>query len=118
MIVLDEPTSALDVHTEAAVRDAISRRRGRSSVIVIAHRLSTLRDSDRVAVIVEGRLAGGRAPRGARPDRWLLPRGAGTCRRCARDRTHPSTGLYDQRRGGSHRCLHGADWPVKAAARS
>jgi ABC-type multidrug transport system fused ATPase/permease subunit len=58
VIVLDEPTSALDVHTEAAVRDAISRRRGYSTVIVIAHRLSTLRDSDRVAVMVEGRLVG------------------------------------------------------------
>jgi ABC-type multidrug transport system fused ATPase/permease subunit len=56
VIVLDEPTSALDVQTEVAVRDAISARRGRSSVIVIAHRLSTLRDSDRVAVIVDGQL--------------------------------------------------------------
>jgi ABC-type multidrug transport system fused ATPase/permease subunit len=56
VIVLDEPTSALDVQTESAVRGAISRRRGRSSVIVIAHRLSTLRDSDRVAVMVDGRL--------------------------------------------------------------
>ena len=55
--MLDEPTSAFDVHTESAVRDAISHRRGRSSVIVIAHRLSTLRDSDRVAVIADGRLA-------------------------------------------------------------
>jgi ABC-type multidrug transport system fused ATPase/permease subunit len=56
VIVLDEPTSALDVETESAVRDALSRRRGRSSVIVIAHRLSTLRDSDRVVVMVDGRV--------------------------------------------------------------
>ena len=63
VIVLDEPTSALDVQTEAAVRKTISRRRGRSNVIVIAHRLSTLRDSDRVAVIVAGRLVAVGTPR-------------------------------------------------------
>jgi ATP-binding cassette subfamily B protein len=62
VIVLDEPTSALDVQTESVVRDAISARRARSSVIVIAHRLSTLRESDRVAVVVEGQLAALGAP--------------------------------------------------------
>jgi ATP-binding cassette, subfamily B, bacterial len=56
VIVLDEPTSALDAQTEAAVRDAISKRRGHSSVIIIAHRLSTLRDSDRVVVVGDGRV--------------------------------------------------------------
>jgi len=57
LLVLDEPTSALDAQTEAAVRDTIGRMRGRATVIVIAHRLSTLDACDRVAVLDDGRLA-------------------------------------------------------------
>jgi ATP-binding cassette subfamily B protein len=56
LLVLDEPTSALDAHTEASVRDAIARLRGRATVVVIAHRLSTLDTCDRVVVLAEGRL--------------------------------------------------------------
>jgi ABC-type multidrug transport system fused ATPase/permease subunit len=56
LLVLDEPTSALDAHTEVAVRDAIAALRGRATVAVIAHRLSTLDSCDRVAVLDEGRL--------------------------------------------------------------
>jgi ABC-type multidrug transport system fused ATPase/permease subunit len=56
LLVLDEPTSALDVHTEAAVRDAVAALRGRTTVVVIAHRLSTLEASDRVVVIESGRI--------------------------------------------------------------
>jgi len=56
LLVLDEPTSALDAHTEHAVRAAISALRGRTTVVVIAHRLSTLDDCDRVAVLDDGRL--------------------------------------------------------------
>ncbi|MCU1354216.1 MAG: transporter ATP-binding protein, partial [Acidimicrobiales bacterium] len=56
LLVLDEPTSALDAHTEAAVRDALAALRGEVTVVVIAHRLSTLEACDRVAVFEDGRL--------------------------------------------------------------
>lgn len=56
LLVLDEPTSAADPPTEAAIRDAIGALRGRATVVVIAHRLSTLSGCDRVAVLDGGRL--------------------------------------------------------------
>jgi ABC-type multidrug transport system fused ATPase/permease subunit len=62
VLVLDEPTSSLDVHTEVAVRDAISDARGHAAVVVIAHRLSTLLRCDRVAVVENGRIVALGAP--------------------------------------------------------
>ena len=56
ILVLDEPTSALDVHAEAHVRDLLATLRGTALVVVIAHRLSTLRACDRIAVLDRGRL--------------------------------------------------------------
>lgn len=57
IIILDEATSSLDTETEKAVRDAWGRLRAGRTTIIIAHRYSTIRDSDRVLVIDEGRLA-------------------------------------------------------------
>jgi ABC-type multidrug transport system fused ATPase/permease subunit len=56
VLILDEPTSSLDARSEALIRDTIAELRGRSTVIVIAHRLSTLAVADRVAVIQGGEL--------------------------------------------------------------
>jgi ATP-binding cassette subfamily B protein/subfamily B ATP-binding cassette protein MsbA len=57
VLVLDEPTSALDADTEAALLVALRRlMRGRTTVI-IAHRLSTVRDADRIVVLQAGRIA-------------------------------------------------------------
>jgi ATP-binding cassette subfamily B protein len=56
VLVLDEATSALDTSTEKAVQaafDALSRGR---TTITIAHRLSTVRDADRIAVVDHGRI--------------------------------------------------------------
>lgn len=58
LLVLDEPTSALDVHSEAKVRDALDGLRGTTTVVVIAHRLSTLDSCDRIMVVKDGRLVG------------------------------------------------------------
>lgn len=55
-LVLDEATSSLDVETEAAVTAALSDLHGSTTVLVIAHRLSTVRDADEVFYLEEGRL--------------------------------------------------------------
>ncbi|MEO6628527.1 MAG: ABC transporter ATP-binding protein [Aquihabitans sp.] len=56
LLVLDEPTSALDVHSEAVVTDTLQRLKGSTTIVVVAHRLSTLRVCDKVAVIRDGRV--------------------------------------------------------------
>jgi len=55
VLLLDEATSALDAESEAAVQKALARlRRGRTT-IVVAHRLSTVRDADLVVAMADGR---------------------------------------------------------------
>jgi ABC-type multidrug transport system fused ATPase/permease subunit len=56
LLILDEATSALDSESEAKVLEAIESLRGRMTVIMVAHRLSTLRPCDRVLVFEDGRL--------------------------------------------------------------
>ena len=56
ILLLDEPTSALDAESEALIRDALARlARGRTTLI-IAHRLSTVLDSDLIVVMDRGRI--------------------------------------------------------------
>jgi ATP-binding cassette, subfamily B, bacterial len=52
--VLDEATSALDVETERQVQDALDLLAEGRTTIVIAHRLSTVRDADQIAVLDGG----------------------------------------------------------------
>ncbi len=54
MIVLDEPTSALDLHSEAAIQATFAEVHGSSTLFVVAHRLSTLTESDRIMVFEAG----------------------------------------------------------------
>jgi ABC-type multidrug transport system fused ATPase/permease subunit len=62
VIVLDEPTSSLDVRSEALIRDTIAELAPRKTVVVIAHRLSTLTACDRIIVILDGRIEAFDAP--------------------------------------------------------
>lgn len=55
-IILDEATSALDAATEASVAEAIRKLGSDTTVIVIAHRLSTVQHADQVHVMDEGKL--------------------------------------------------------------
>jgi ATP-binding cassette subfamily B protein/subfamily B ATP-binding cassette protein MsbA len=56
ILILDEPTASLDAATEAAVMGALARLAAGRTVIVIAHRLATVRRADRVAVLDGGRV--------------------------------------------------------------
>ena len=54
VLVLDEATSALDVQTERAVGEALDRLAEGRTTLVIAHRLSTVREADQIAVLEDG----------------------------------------------------------------
>lgn len=58
VLIMDEPTSALDVRSEHLIRTTLLGLKERMTVIVIAHRLSTLDICDRIMVIQDGELKG------------------------------------------------------------
>ena len=56
VLILDEATSALDSVTEAKLQEAFDKLSQGRTTIIIAHRLSTVRNADRIAVIEDGRM--------------------------------------------------------------
>jgi ABC-type multidrug transport system fused ATPase/permease subunit len=56
LLVLDEATSSLDGETEASISEAIQSLRGTITVVMIAHRLSTVRNADIVVYLAEGKV--------------------------------------------------------------
>ena len=57
VLILDEATSALDAESEHLVQEALDRLMKGRTTLVIAHRLSTVRDADRVVVLEDGQVA-------------------------------------------------------------
>jgi ATP-binding cassette, subfamily B, multidrug efflux pump len=56
ILVLDEATSSIDTETELLIRDALEKLMARRTSIVIAHRLSTVQNADRIIVLHHGRI--------------------------------------------------------------
>ena len=56
MLILDEATNALDIEAESIVLDRLNQMSADISMLVIAHRLSTVRNADLVVVIDAGRV--------------------------------------------------------------
>jgi len=56
ILILDEPTSAVDAISEGVIFDTFRRLRSSRTTLVIAHRLSTVRDATRILVLDDGRL--------------------------------------------------------------
>ena len=54
ILILDEPTSALDSESEAYIQDTLAALQGRKTIIVIAHRLSTVIKADQLLLLHEG----------------------------------------------------------------
>ncbi|MBX0301332.1 ABC transporter ATP-binding protein/permease [Cryobacterium sp. 1639] len=57
VLVLDEATSALDNATEAQIAETIDALKGRMTILVVAHRLSTVKNADRIVFMSDGRIA-------------------------------------------------------------
>ncbi|MBL4844702.1 MAG: ABC transporter ATP-binding protein [Planctomycetes bacterium] len=56
VLVLDDSLSAVDTETEATILDALAATKGRQTTIVIAHRVSTIKDADQILVLGQGRV--------------------------------------------------------------
>ncbi len=58
VLLLDEATAALDTESERQVQDALRNLRAGRTTLVVAHRLNTIRDADRILVVRDGRVVG------------------------------------------------------------
>ena len=78
VLVLDEPTSALDGRSEALVRQTLAELGTRMTVVIIAHRMSTLDVCDRLMVVQDGRVVAFDTPERLRADSEFYRQVTGT----------------------------------------
>ena len=58
ILILDDATSAVDTATDAAIRDAFRRHRSDTTVFIIAQRITSVMDADRILVLDDGQING------------------------------------------------------------
>ena len=56
IMIFDDSLSAVDTQTDAKIRQAISQKFGKASVILISHRITTLSAADKIIVLEQGRI--------------------------------------------------------------
>jgi subfamily B ATP-binding cassette protein MsbA len=56
ILIMDEATSALDSETEKAIKDNIDALKGQYTILIVAHRLSTIKNADRIILLSNGRI--------------------------------------------------------------
>lgn len=56
VLILDDSLSAVDAHTEVHILERLARRRGRQTTLIVAHRLSAVREADLILILGEGRV--------------------------------------------------------------
>jgi ABC-type multidrug transport system fused ATPase/permease subunit len=54
ILIMDEATSALDSETEKVIQENIDRMKGKYTIIIVAHRLSTIKNADKIVILKEG----------------------------------------------------------------
>ncbi|XP_022757720.1 ABC transporter B family member 21-like [Durio zibethinus] len=72
ILLLDEATSALDAESERVVQEALDRIMGNRTTVIVAHRLSTVRNADMIAVIHRGKMV----EKGSHSELLMDPEGA------------------------------------------
>ena len=58
VVILDEATAYADPENEALIQEAISKLISGKTLIVVAHRLNTIRNADQILVVADGKIAG------------------------------------------------------------
>lgn len=56
ILIMDEATSALDSETEKAIQQSIEQLKGQYTILIVAHRLSTIRNADRIVLMKQGKI--------------------------------------------------------------
>ena len=57
ILILDEATSSLDSESEQLIQEYMRKIRGTCTMVVVAHRMSTIQDADKIAVLQDGKIA-------------------------------------------------------------
>ena len=57
ILILDEATSALDSETENAIQQNINELKGEYTILIVAHRIATIKNADRIVVMKNGQLS-------------------------------------------------------------